>query len=92
MDTKKLFAALVLSSSLACTQSEREPANADAGSSPEDAESAPDTASPPMAPASDAGPQTPTDELQNCGFCPTEECCDDGVLLDGFECCWNSSC
>ena len=30
-------------------------------------------------------------ELAPC-FCDREACCDDGVLEEGFECCWATSC
>jgi len=37
------------------------------------------------------------EELENCGFCPNEICCEiddagNSTLIDGFECCWATSC
>lgn len=44
-------------------------------------------------PAADAAAHTDATagELTPC-FCDTQACCDDGVVEDGFECCWSTTC
>lgn len=95
MDIGKLFGVLVVGGSLLVgCDSEPAPGPADASgvmsSGAADSGLAGDGN---VAPGPDGAPT----ELQECGFCPNEACCEydgDGVgtTVEGFECCWGTAC
>lgn len=96
MDIAKLFGVLVVGGALLVgCDSEGQPAPADANGV--NASGAADAAPGAADAAAGAADSAPTTELQECGFCPNEACCeydDEGVgsTKAGFECCWGTTC
>ena len=86
----KLFSALVVGGSLLVAGCSEDDGSRDG----REVVTGPDAAAETGEPVADGGATPIADggsELAPC-FCDRETCCDDGVLEEGFECCWATSC